>query len=451
MTEEEIKKFYSLCDSLDIRKFTLMELGIAFAHMEQEILIGLKRKGKSKTFDGGLPAIDTLIKPITQSDLEKIPAETQVLYGAYAGTNWVTGVATKSQKSIIEQHLATKSFLKKKNRRFKSREDFAKMIAIQIEEALTMLTNNRPIQALAISFGFPQQPINTAYGRDCLLPGDKLTKSWYIKNGFQMPVGKYLLQELKKLGITTIKKVYFANDTTAVALDISAKFVSEFAEKTESLPIGFVMGTGDNGGGLFKGFKNNNLVNLEVGSSEAFGRDLLLDKMISLKITPNNTKRVEYYMGGDYLLGRLAVSLLLIQENKFVVKNYFQALLSNAPGAKVTSRLAARDITAEELSDLLKITVTPDELFVLNEAAKRILAKAGQVAGVMVSVICQLAGWSDGVAGAIPVEGTVFSQGFGFRESIRRTMKLFIPKHQLVFVPGSGTRGIATEAMIKSL
>ena len=65
MTETQIKDFYKLCDSLDIRKFTKEELNTAFTKLKKEILIGLKRKGEKKREDGGLEAIDTTIKPIT--------------------------------------------------------------------------------------------------------------------------------------------------------------------------------------------------------------------------------------------------------------------------------------------------------------------------------------------------------------------------------------------------
>lgn len=449
MTETQIKKFYSLCDSLDIRKFTPLELKAAFERMKKEILIGLKRKGEKTFADGGLAAIDTTIKPITSDQLQKVSSDTKVLYGAYAGTNWVTGLAIKVGKSVLEQKLVTKSFLNKADRRFSSREDFAKMVGEQIREAVLALNGDKKILALAVSFGFAQIPKNTKYGRDAILTTDYLTKSWYIKNGNRMPVGAYLTKYLAKIGLSYISKVYFANDTTAVALDVSAKFTSEAAEKAISLPIGFVMGTGDNGSAVFAGYKNDNLVNLEIGCATELGTDMVLRRMIKEGLTPTKSPIIEYYMGGDYLLARLATSMLLLQEKNVTKNNYFRALVKYAPGAKVTSKLAAREMVAEELSELLHLKVNANDLFILNEVARRMIIKGGQVAGTMVSAVCDLAGWGSGVNGAIPVEGTVFSQGFGFRETVRKTMKLLIPQHQLVFVPGSGTRGIATEAMIR--
>ncbi|MCL5676185.1 MAG: hypothetical protein M1120_03605 [Patescibacteria group bacterium] len=449
MTEEQIKSFYKLCDSLDIRKYSPVELGMLFAHLKNEVLTGLRRKGEKTVEDYGLAAIDSSIKPISSEQLSKVPSDTQVIYGAYAGTNWVTGLAVKLGKGVYEQKLVTRSFLNKRDRSFSSGAEFAKMVAEQIKEALESLNGNNRVHSLAVSFGFPQIPQKTNYGRDAVLTQEHLTKSWYIKNGKGMPVGKYVLSELAGLGIKYINRVYFANDTTAVALDVSAKFLSEAAKNAVSLPVGFVMGTGDNASAVFNNYKKSNLVNLEIGSATGLGSDLILDRMIKEKLTPTNYPIIEHYMGGDYLLQRLATSLKLLFEHRLTKNDYFPALLKYAAGAKVTSKLASREMVAEDLSELLHLKVNSDDLFILNEVAKRMIAKGGQVAGAMVSVVCDLAGWGNGLLGAIPIEGTVFSQGFGFREYVRKTMRVLIPKNKLVFVPGSGTRGIATEAMIR--
>lgn len=451
MTEEQIKKFYTLCDSLDIRKFSSVELGMYFMGLKQEILIGLKRNGPRVEDDGGLEAIDSTVKPVTGEQADKIPVDSMVIYGAYAGTNWITGLATKIGKNVIEQHLVTKSFLDKSTRSFSSREEFAAMLGGQIKEAIeTLNTSINKINTLAISFGFPFKSEVTNYGRDAVLQIEHLTKSWYIRGASGMYLGKYVLEYLHKIGIDYIKKVYFANDTTAVSLDVSAKYSSVQAENMVSLPIGFVMGTGDNGSAVFEGYKNNNLINLEIGSATAVKADQVMERMIKEKTVPTKKAIIEYYMGGDYLLARLATSMFLLQENGAVKNDYYNALLKYALGAKITSKLAAREVPAEDLSELFKFRVKADELFMLNEVAKRTIAKGGQAAGLMVAAVCDVAGWVDGLKGAIPVEGTVFSQGFGFRESVRKTMKLLVPKHKLIFVPGSGTRGISTEAMIKS-
>ena len=445
MTEAQIKAFFSLCDSLEIRKYTPVEIGAAFAQLKNEILIGLKRISDKKSDDGGLEAIDSSIKPISAKDLEKVSSDTKVLYGAYAGTNWITGIALKLGKSILEQRLVTKSFLNKSERNFKSRDEFAKMVGDQIKEACdTLNSDKKSLSIIAVSFGFPQIPKTTKQGRDAMLTAEHLTKSWYIKDGVELLVGKYVLEYLKSIGLGFINRIYFGNDTTAVALDVSAKYLSEKTEDLESLPIGFVMGTGDNGSAVFRGYKNDNLVNLEIGSAVGFGTDQILEEMMKENLVPTKTPIIEYYMGGDYLLARLAISMKLLGKN-----NFYKALMTYAPGSKITSRLAAREVVAEELSDLLKLRVSSDDLFMLNEVAKRMMNKGGQVAGTMVAAVCDLAGWGKDVHGAIPIEGTVFHQGFGFREMVRRTMKLLLPKNRLVFLQGSGTRGIATEAMIR--
>lgn len=450
MYQNQFKAFYALCDSLDIRKFSPVELGMYFAHLKQEILTGLKRKGIKKEDDGGLEAIDSTIRPITSEEADKISTDSQVIYGAYAGTNWITGLATKVGKNVIEQHLVTKSFLDKSKRNFPSRESFAKMLGEQIKETVETINSGSKINTLAISFGFPFLSVDTKYGRDALIQTEHLTKSWYIKDGKGMHLGKYVLDYLVKIGLGYINKVYFANDTTAVSLDVSAKYSSVQAENMVSLPIGFVMGTGDNGSAVFAGYKNDNLVNLEIGSATSIRADQILERMIKEKTVPTSQAIIEYYMGGDYLLGRLATSMLLLQEAGVIKNDFYNSLLKYALGAKITSKLAAREVPAEELSQLFRFKVKADELFMLNEVAKRTISKGGQVAGLMVAAVCDVANWTNELKGAIPVEGTVFSQGFGFRESVRKTMKLLVPKHKLIFVPGSGTRGIATEAMIRS-
>ncbi len=449
MTEQEIKAFLAICDRMDIRKFNSVELGVTFAQLKNEILIGLRRKGQKVRDDGGVEAIDTTIKPVSWEQFKKVK-DGHVLYGAYAGTNWITGLAFKLNSSVIEQKLVTKSFFDRKERSFSSRESFAKMVGNQIKEAIDTLNVDTKVSAIAISYGFPQIPKITKYGRDAIITAEHLTKSWYIKNGKGMCLGEYILKYLRSINLGFINTVYFANDTTAVALDVSAKRSSSKDELLISLPVGFVMGTGDNGSAIFKGFKNDNLVNLEIGSASSVDSDTILDEMIKENLVPTKVPIIEYFMGGDYLLARLAVSMKFIQENKITRNNYYQALLKYAKESKITSKLASRDISAEELSELLHLSVKADDLFILNEVAKRILAKGAQVAGVMVASVCDLAGWGKGIYGAVPVEGTVFWQGYRFQERVKKTLKTLLPYNKLTFVPGSGTRGIATEAMINT-
>lgn len=449
MNQNQIKDFYNVCDSLDIRRLRTIELDELFGCLKKEILIGLKRKGEKKIEDGGLEAIDTEIKPISYSQLEKVPVNTQVIYGAYAGTNWITGVAVKLEKKVSEQKLVTKTFINKKNRIFQTTDLFAEMICGQIIEAASLINDPKSISTLAISFGFPQIPKNTLYGRDALLSSDRLTKSWHIHGGAQTLVGEKLLSKLKEKGFGFIKNIYFANDTTAVALDVSAKFDSNKGESLVSLPIGFVMGTGDNGSAVFTGYKKNHLINLEIGSAVGFGSDMVMKKMIEDNLLPTSFSVIEYYMGGDYLLARLSTALEMLFLQKITKVNFGEKLQKYAKEAKITSKLAGKELSAEELSELLNTKVNADDVFVLNEVAMRILLKGAQIAGCMVASVCDLAGWGKGIYGAIPVEGTVFTQAFKFRETVRKTLKTLLPHHKLTFVPGSGTRGISTEAMIQ--
>jgi hexokinase len=449
MNTNQIKSFLEFCDNNDIRKFNVSELHYYFGKLKEELLWGLKRKGQKKTNDGGLEAIDTFIKPVIFSDLQKIPSETKVIYGAYAGTNWITGLAFKHEDKVVEEKLVSKSFSDKKMRNFASIEHFAEMVGEQIREALTILNDYTGIGTLAISFGFPHIPIKTKYGRDAQLIQDHLTKSWYIKNVKGMLLGIYVLEYLKRKKLGFINKIYFANDTTAVALDVTAKTISAKAKQLVSLPVGFVMGTGDNGSAVFKSYKNNNLVNLEIGSAKSLGSDKILARMIELNLVPQKEPIIEYYMGGDYLLARLAVAMEFIQKRNFTTQNYYETLLSKAKEAKITSKLAGREISAKDLSELLKIKVSSDDLFILNEVAKRVLLKGAQVAALMVASVCDLAGWGKGICGAVPAEGTVFWHGYGFQECVKGTLKALLPLNKLTFVPGSGTRGISTEAMIR--
>ncbi|MBI3385228.1 hypothetical protein HY030_03505 [Candidatus Gottesmanbacteria bacterium] len=449
MTEEEIKKFYALCDASDIRKFTKEELESGFTRLKKEILIGLRRKNEGDFSDGGLKCLNTSIKPIVSKDFEKIPSGTKVAYGSYAGTNWITGLATKIGDKIVEHPLTTKSFSDKSARVLSSPQEFGKLIGDLVINALKKVNNTDDIECFAISFGSEFFPLQTKYGRDAIFINDYLAKNWSIKKGKGMKAGECILNYLKFHGLPHMKKIYFANDTTAVALDISSKFESDSHKKYSSLPCGFVMGTGDNGGAVFRGFKDNNIINLECGQSLSLGADKILERMIQEDLTPTKGCLLEYYMGGDYLLSRLTTSLFLLKEANFDTKNYGLRLKKYASDAKITSRLAAADISAQELSELIKTKVNLDDIFVLNEVAKRILNKGGQAAGVMIAGVCDIAGWGAGVYGAIPVEGTVFLQAFGFRDRIRKTLKILIPQHRLIFIPGSGTRGIATEAMIR--
>lgn len=412
--------------------------------LADEISLGLGRSGPPTEADGGLLAIPVPVRIPTRSEIEAIPDQTQVLAGAFAGTNWQMDVVTaRGGPGLMESRTVYQQAIPQNRRQFSSRQEFAQFMAQAIIRAL----NHSPEAIspfLAISFGFPQENIWQIYGLEAILLKDSPSKFWSINNGRGMHIGEELLTILKEYDVHQFTKVLILNDTLAVALDRTTS--AENPDGNSLLPCGFVFGSGSNGCLQHQG----QLINLELGRAKALGKDPILQTMFEQGLVPDTSRPLlEYHTGGGYIVKKLACGLALAREEKIVGAEIGKAILASDIDPSLVSVLAAGKVPPAHLQQLLGISIGVGDFDLTQYCAQMVMAKAAQAAGIAIGAVVQNQGWTKGL---VPVEGSVFwkgqiREGVSFAQKVNATLDFLIPGHNLSFVHASGIRGVATLAM----
>jgi hexokinase len=431
---------------IGLRRLTPAEVLQKTESLTNEISLGLNRSGPSTEADGGLLAIPVPVQIPTRSEIEATPDQTQVLAGAFAGTNWQIGVVTFKQ-GLMESEVVYQQAIPQNERQFSGRREFAQFMAQAVIRALDQSPETIS-HLLAISFGFPQENVWRSYGLEAILLRDSPSKFWSVTNGRGMHVGEELLTILPEYGIHQFTKVFILNDTLAVALDRTVS--AEDLDDNNLLLCGFVFGTGSNGCLEHRG----DLVNLELGRAQALGKDPILQLMLRQGLVPDTSRPLlEYHTGGDYILKKLACALTLAREGKIVSAEIGKAILASDIDPSLVSTLAVGQVPPARLQQLLEISIGVGDFDLTQYCAQMIMTKAAQAAGIAIGAVAKNQGWTKG---GIPVEGAVFWKGqvskrLSFAQKVEETLDLIVPDHNFSLVPASGLRGIATLAMTQLL
>jgi hexokinase len=454
----------AILGALDLLPWDLNKLQAAHLRLIQEMAQGEKRCGEYTVYDSGLLAIDTGEPPVTTEDLKKIKDGTRCLACAYAGTHWITQVARFNASSThvrFEEEVKTQDFVTDTEKKFDNLDTFIRTMCDQIIARLGTPDDARDITTVAISLGFPHQVIKTNYGVDAYLLDDCPSKGWSIPGAAHTLLGIRILEDLQKRGYAHISNIYIGNDTFGVAQDITA------ASGRDGQPCqgGIVAGSGDNVCSLGR-LGSGTLINWEAGRSRAIERDAIIERMFVrdqqiagdeaplLSLVENQQVVIfEHYSGGNYLYKRLAIALELLHEQGVLNHNPCDEILNNLEGSRLLSTLAAPNgMTLDDFNQNIAASflLNQGEFAHVQQVARNLLEQAGQAIGIMIASVADHAGWGIQGMTLIPIEGSVYWDGFGIAEIIQQTLQILLPDRQLQLIQGSGLRGIATWAMVRS-
>lgn len=432
-------------EEIGLREFTQEELSGFYQALGSAIDIGLKREGAPTEEDGGLLCIPTGVEPLTPEEWARVPIGRRVISCAFAGTNWLTAEVTKGQDGRpAVRILRTRQILESEKQ-----QPFAGLIGLMGEEIVRGLCEIRTekLDTVSVALGFAQRNQQREYGIEAQFMSAAPSKFFRILDyddaippAGQPYIGEALIEYLKSHGFGQIQRIFLNNDAYALVHSISPE---EATGQASNLPAGCVFGTGDNAAlGQY---------NLEAGRARIIPRDAILQEMIKRGLVPTEKNLMEYWMGGDYLRGRVAAAVGLAErltERERLISSgekIYEWMLGSQNGALI-SQLASGELTAQQQRVELGIEIEEEDYAFLKECSRRALAQAGFLMGVMLGAVGKAAEYQGGVA-QLPIEGSVFWKGFGVQEQARKTLNLLLPGNKLTFVPASGLEGIAQLAM----
>lgn len=427
-----------------IREYTREERHQFFIDLRKKISIGIKRTTAPTMTDGGLLAFPTGITPITGADTALIPANTPSITCACGGTNWIFTVARKQADGSVKKEEPFIKPIPEDQRQM----PYAGWVSLFADEIMNVVKEYdliaEPNLPIAISFGFPQTNIRMPNGDvDARLSSRILPKFWQVTDlneslppQDQPSLAGMLREALTQRGLKSIGNIVFVNDTVAVALDVQHQ-----SKDRPDLPVGFVFGTGMNAA-VVGGEKG--IVNLEVGSAEILAADRVLEEMQRRSLVPTLKPQIEYWVGGGFLVGRIAGGVASIAD----VFTDPEQLIRTMNGS--TNQALVSDMAEESSPRQLELHVGPGEYPLVQEMARRTLTAAGQLIGVIIAAVCAEAGYSTGAV-YVPYEGSLLAKGHGVQDVALKTVGELLPGSDVKPYKADGVIGVAKLAMVKSL
>jgi hexokinase len=433
-------------EEIGLSEFSQEELDILRNQLKEAIQIGITRDGPPIQEDKGLLAIRTGVEPVTSEDWDRVPNGTSVIACAYAGSNWLTSIVRKSEDGSPETVAKVLSEIPEDKREMKF-QDLIALMCDQIKSLREYITSE---EIVAVALGFAHLNKITDYGVDAQFIRQDPAKFWFIvdydKNvspDKQPYIGESIVTYLKSLGLEQINSYYILNDTNSVASNVLAR---RSGEGYEFLPVGFVFGTGDNAS-----LKDTNL---EAGKAKILEPDAITLKMADenlLPVTRENLKKdciVEFWMGGDFIRYRLACALLLLGEQELIKNsNDISEAIIRSKDSAILSEIASEKLESHELSEILKVEVAEEDLSIIAECAQLVIKKASQLMAVMISGVVEAAGYK-GEKADIPIEGSVYWDGYKVNEEVEKSLNILLPGNKLEPTKAVGYVGIAQLAMV---
>ncbi|MCA9385592.1 hypothetical protein KC717_03005 [Candidatus Dojkabacteria bacterium] len=431
----------SILTPLGLRPFLDAELSAIHRKLSNAISIGTQRASEPTTLDGGVLGVRTSTHQISPKDFDKIPVGSSVISCAYAGTNWITTLVSKTKEGELKTDTEKLTEIQESERSCTYNELCKRMADEIIQLAEETDISNTTI--LAISFGFPHSNVSTSYGIDAQITSRGLTKHWEIIDlesyeSFE-PLGKTILSLLKNHDKTKhLSYIYILNDTNAVS-----HFRTSSTEN--QLPVGFVFGTGVNA--------SLGEYNLEIGKvllpEDIANSDKIHSETENLRLLPSNDDRdvIENWIGGDFLKDKVAGALSLLEKKQQIpqglgmwfaeTKNH--SLVSDYAQGGICTVANHIQVSEREASVLCEI--------ITNISSITLIRASQLIATIIASVIQHHTKTPSQFS--IPIEGSVFWKGYKVKEITQDTLGMLLPNTTVNPIEASGILGIATYALAK--
>ncbi|MCW1929838.1 MAG: hypothetical protein KIH62_000815 [Candidatus Kerfeldbacteria bacterium] len=428
-------------DHSGIRSMTSEELRERFEHFRETIRIGAQRTTAPTSTDGGLLAFPTHVPPMNGEGVRALPLGTAAIAAACGGTNWIFQKATVT---ALGEVALSEGFIRPipPEQRTHTFASLVNLIASEVvnvaKEYGLMEVEKLPI---AISLGFPQTNIRLDNGDiDARINKPILPKFWKITdcNGELAPeqqpsLAAMLRAELTRLGVRSVGRIVFVNDTVAVALDAQ--------HPGKDLAVGFVFGTGTNA--AMDSRTEKGLLNLEAGAAKIMPIDSALQYMIDKELVPYSSSNIEYWMGGGYLPARVAAAVEMVRES-FTDPEQVKTVLLQSFNQALLSEIAEGFSPRKN-----EFHVGPSEYTLLKEIARRVLVEAGQCIGLMIASVVAELGVETG-EWMIPYEGSLMAKAYSVQDAAQKVIRELLPNATLTPYKASGMVGIAKFAMVSS-
>ncbi len=429
--------------AIGLSPFSKPELRVMYNDLCRRIDVGMHRNGPPTQSDGGVLAIRTGIPLLSQTTWEKVLPGSETIVCAYGGTNWIVGYAVKDAHGSVSVRTLSKIFISIAERQC-TFEGFVQLMAKMIIK--TSVENNLThVTTAAISLGFPHTNERTKYGIEGNLTSAYLSKGWAIYDWDEREdkhLGKALIEHINQSQRLHLDEVVFLNDTCAVALDIGS--VADYIEQgVNLLPVGMVCGTGTN---ICLG-DHAEMVNLEIGEAYVAREDAILVEMIKRGLIPSPPV-FEHYTG-IFILYRLSIAVELLDKQGILRGGKALGKAIRHSEAIILSKLASKQVSAEELHKEWEIPVKDDLLETLQLLAQHVLYKAGQVYGLLLSSVVQKArkaGLPSSQWDVVHAEGSVLHDGYQVKEVTEKVCQQLGQSH-LIISKSSSLAGVAALAM----
>jgi len=392
----------------------------------------------------GLSHIASHVQPVTKQQLDAIPVGSVAITCACGGTNWIFTITKKSADGsfILEQ-----GFIRPMPEGERS-HTFASLIGIIADEIASVVKafNLKDLKELpiAVSLGFPQTNMRIENGDiDARITHSVLPKMWRItdcnpaleaKN--QPSLAALLRQALHARAIDTQGRIVFVNDTIAVVLD------EESQSGVQTLPIGFVFGTGANS--AVKGQSDDGILNIESGRSHIVEADDITRIMADRGWSQSGVVVLEHWVGGAYLPKRAAAAVLAVADRLTDAEQVAKKILTS------DQQTLLSDIASGESPKNFGLHIGPSEYPIIREQVATVLKQAGQLVGVHIAAVAAAVGYTGGKV-VIPYEGSLYAKGHGIAETAMHTVGQLIPSADIQMVHVSGMRGVAKLALALTL
>lgn len=445
--ENPITQIKTILPELENFEFCPQKIKRIIKKLQKKIISDLNRisalKQPREAEEEILP-IPFLVSRPTIEELKKFSPQ-RVLTCVFAGENWqVEELIWNGSKWKYGVKKVRK--IREKERVFLGEDAFIRFVSLMsstINEALKEIKNEEEITAIAISFGFAHKNEKEKYGIEAKLLYNQMSKYWFVENAARRKLGQALLEKLKESRHSHFKRIYFANDTIAVALDVAAT--------KHPLPIGVVIGNGANVCTENKG----KLINLEIGQSKILGEDKIIRKMKELNLIQDGTI-LENYFSGAYLLPRLLGVLHLLTKKglveESVAKSFLEAYKKDN-GPRFLSWLITGKINKRKLEQYLGKKLTNKSFAFIKASSQLIMSKAVEIAALMITAVLQIGLKKNNWKGKeIPITGSVFwkakvsPNGEIFGHAVKRLVNKWC-KNNFEFVEADEKRGIASLAL----
>lgn len=417
-----------LFDDMGFRPYSEDELRDTYQDLYAAVAIGMSRNGDPTMEDGGVKAIPTGVSSLSYEEWDSVPTQSTAIACSYGGTNWITAHTEKLKNGRLKIINKRTRSIGKAERTIEFR-NFVGMMAAEIEGV--SYPNNPNKVPIGISLGFAHRNISDSRGVEaCLIPRGP-SKNWDIQYSPNPVVGKELREQLPGRGVQ-VGKIFILNDTNAVANQINPHGDSK-------LPVGFVFGTGTNAALYDR--------NLEIGLARMGIGDSLSD---TLPRPGHVTTTIENIIGGDNIRARVVTALKLLEtdhRSSGLLPGDHEKDLSLIDGVMI-SRIAEGSCSCHELEQLFGFSITTNELQIWEETTRRALIQAGQLIGVVMAAVTSAAGYTNGPA-QVPVEGSVYWNGYGVQDRAKDTLSMLSPHQELSFYPASGLLGMAQIALAR--